>query len=139
MDAFTNKLRIKNDTRHLSHVREMLSSNISRTALSREQENKVILAIDEAITNIMEHAYEDRDDGWIDIELHGSGEKLEVVIRDTGKKFNPETLENPDVSEHVREGKKKGLGIFLMRQIMDEVRYRFKDGKKNEIRLVKYT
>ena len=40
--------------------------------------------------------------------------------------------------DHVKQGKKKGLGIFLMRQIMDEVRYAFKDGIKNEVVLVKY-
>ncbi len=138
MGSFTNKLRIKNDTQYLSHVREMLSSNIRKTDLSRKEENKVILAVDEAITNIMEHAYEDRLEGWIDIEITATEEKLRIVIQDSGKQFDPNVLENPDMLEHVEEGKKEGLGIFLMRQIMDEVRYRFKEGEKNEIRLVKF-
>jgi len=138
MGSFTNKLRIKNDTQYLSHVREMLSSNIRKTDLSRQEENKVILAVDEAITNIMEHAYEDRLEGWIDIEITAKQDKLRIVIQDSGKQFDPNVFENPDMVEHVQEGKKEGLGIFLMRQIMDEVRYRFKEGEKNEIRLVKF-
>ena len=47
-------------------------------------------------------------------------------------------IPDPDMKEHVQRGHKKGLGIFLMRQIMDEVRYKFKDGVKNELTLVKF-
>jgi serine/threonine-protein kinase RsbW len=60
------------------------------------------------------------------------------MIRDTGRVFNPESIPNPDMKEHVQRGHKKGLGIFLMRQIMDEVRYKFRDGVKNELTLVKF-
>jgi len=52
--------------------------------------------------------------------------------------FNPESIPNPDMKDHVQRGHKKGLGIFLMRQIMDEVRYKFRDGVKNELTLVKF-
>lgn len=138
MGSFTNSLRIQNDTEYLSHVREMLSSNVRKTDLTEKEENKVILAVDEAITNIMEHGYESSQEGWIDIEVKSTEDKLRIVIEDSGKQFDPNTMEDPDVLQHVEEGKKEGLGIFLMRQIMDEVRYRFKEGNKNEICLVKY-
>lgn len=138
MSTFEHSLRIQNDTQYLSHVRDMLSSNIRKTDLSQKEENKVILAVDEAITNIMEHGYEQRHEGWIDIDLKSTHDKLRIIIEDSGKQFDPNTMEDPDVLEHVEEGKKEGLGIFLMRQIMDEVRYRFKEGNKNEICLVKY-
>ncbi len=138
MSSFTHQLHIQNNTQYLNHVREMLSSNIRKTNLSKTDENKVILAVDEAITNIMEHGYDQKNEGWIDVEVKASPEKLRVKIEDSGKQFNPNEMEDPDVLEHVEKGKKKGLGIFLMRQVMDEVHYRFKEGNKNEICLVKY-
>ncbi len=138
MEELENHLRIKNDTQFLSQVREMLSNSIVKTGLSRKEENKVILAVDEAITNIMEHAYENRREGWIDITIKANDKELRITIQDSGKRFDPNSIEDPDVFEHVKEGRKEGLGIFLMRQVMDEVQYRFKEGEKNEILLVKY-
>jgi serine/threonine-protein kinase RsbW len=138
MCSFTHQLHVQNNTKYLNHVREMLSAQIRRTSLSRTDGNQVILAVDEAITNIMEHGYDQKNEGWIDIDVKASPEKLRVLIEDSGKQFNPNKMEDPDVLQHVEEGKKRGLGIFLMRQIMDEVRYRFKEGNRNEICLVKY-
>ena len=72
------------------------------------------------------------------IEVEVAEDQFKIVIRDTGRVFNPESIPDPDMKAHVQKGHKKGLGIFLMRQIMDEVRYKFKDGIKNELTLVKF-
>ena len=77
-------------------------------------------------------------EGSIEIEVEAGDQQFKIVIRDTGRIFNPESIPDPDMKEHVQRGHKKGLGIFLMRQIMDEVRYKFKDGVKNELTLVKF-
>lgn len=138
MDRFKNNLRIKNNTKYLAHVRDMLASSVRGTGLSKKEGKKVAVAVDEAITNIIEHAYENRKEGWIAVEVTATPDKLRITIEDSGKRFNPNLMEDPDVREHVDEGKKKGLGIFLMRQIMDEVQYRFTEENKNEICLVKY-
>jgi serine/threonine-protein kinase RsbW len=61
-----------------------------------------------------------------------------VVIRDTGKYFDPKEAETPNIEEHIKNGKRHGLGIFLIRQIMDEVIYSYKQGIRNELRMVKY-
>ena len=55
-----------------------------------------------------------------------------------GEGFDPDRIKEPNMAEHVRAGRKSGLGIFLMRQIMDEVTYRFREGVPNRLRLVKY-
>ena len=96
------------------------------------------LAVDEACTNIIEHGYDEGAEGSIEIEVEAGDQQFKIVIRDTGRIFNPESIPDPDMKEHVQRGHKKGLGIFLMRQIMDEVRYKFKDGVKNELTLVKF-
>lgn len=133
-----DRLVVANDTRHLILVRDFVSRLIRQSRLPKDEENKIILAVDEAVTNIIEHGYDEGADGSIEIEVEADESQFKVMIRDTGRLFNPECVPDPDMREHVQRGYKKGLGIFLMRQIMDEVRYRFKDGVKNELTLVKY-
>ena len=133
-----DRLVITSDTKYLSAVRDFVSRMVRLSKLSHDEENKIILAVDEAVTNIIEHAYEDQVEGAIDIEIEVDEHQFMVKILDTGKEFNPDEITDPDIMDHVKQGKKKGLGIFLMRQIMDEVRYAFKDGIKNEVVLVKY-
>jgi serine/threonine-protein kinase RsbW len=137
-ETLKDRLVVSNDTKYLIVVRDFVARLIRQSRLPREEENKVILAVDEAVTNIIEHGYDEGVDGSIEIEIEAADDQFKVVIRDSGRVFNPESIPDPDMKEHVQRGHKKGLGIFLMRQIMDEVRYKFKDGVKNELTLVKF-
>jgi serine/threonine-protein kinase RsbW len=138
-EGLKDRLVVTNDTKYLIVVRDFVSRMIRQSRVTREDENKIILAVDEAVTNIIEHGYDQGVDGQIELEIESDDSQFKVVIRDTGRVFNPESVPNPDMKEHVKAGRKKGLGLFLMRQIMDEVRYRYKDGVQNELTLVKYT
>lgn len=137
-ETLKDRLVVSNDTKHLMLVRDFVSRLIRQSRLAKEEENKVILAVDEAVTNIIEHGYDEGADGSIEIEVEADDEQFKIMIRDSGRVFNPESIPNPDMKDHVQRGHKKGLGIFLMRQIMDEVRYKFRDGVKNELTLVKF-
>lgn len=132
------RITISNDTKFLSVVREFIARQAAIGHVPVEDENKIILAVDEAVANIIEHAYEHQRVGMIDVETSITEGRFKVSIRDSGKKFRPDSIETPDILSHVKMGKKKGLGIFLMRQVMDEVRYIFKEGVENELVLVKY-
>jgi serine/threonine-protein kinase RsbW len=138
-ESLKDRLVVTNDTKYLIVVRDFVSRMIRQSRVTREDENKIILAVDEAVTNIIEHGYDQGVDGTIELEIESEESQFKVVIRDTGRVFNPESVPNPDMKEHLKAGRKKGLGLFLMRQIMDEVRYRYKDGVQNELTLVKYT
>ena len=128
-----------NDTRHLVKIREVTEEAARYAAFDERDVGRIVLAVDEAVSNIMEHAYEACDEGGdIRVAIDVDEARFEVVITDSGKEFNPAGIEVPDMTEHVRQGKKKGLGIFLMRQIMDEVKYTFVQGLRNELRMVKY-
>jgi serine/threonine-protein kinase RsbW len=134
-----DRLTVSNDTRHLMAVRDFIARLAGHGGLAKEEVHKIVLAIDEAVTNIMEHGYNKGEKGTIDLEAEWDGSQFRVVIRDSARVFNPEAVPSPDMEEHVKAGRKKGLGLFLMRQIMDEVRYRYKDGVQNELTLVKYS
>lgn len=128
-----------NDTRHLVKIREIVEDSAIKTFSDKREAGRIVLAVDEAVSNIMEHAYEDMEiAGDIRITIDADDARFEIVISDSGKEFDPNTLNVPDIKEHVSRGKKKGLGVFLMRQIMDEVKYTFVQGLRNELRMVKY-
>jgi serine/threonine-protein kinase RsbW len=132
------QLTIPNSTQYLRDVREFITRMVRRSGLDRADHNKVILAVDEAISNIMKHAYQDVSEGTISLEAIADGQKLQIIIRDSGKSFDPGDVKEPDLERYVKTGKKEGLGIYLMRRIMDEIQYEFIKGVRNELRMTKY-
>ncbi len=137
--AFSDRIRITNQTKNLILVREFITKMAGRSRLPKGDENKVILAVDEAVSNIIEHAYDEGLEGEVEIEVASDDTRFAIMIRDSGKSFDPRRIDpRIDIKDHVRQGKRHGLGIFIMRQIMDEVNYSFKEGVQNELRLVKY-
>lgn len=135
------ELVIPNKTKYLATVREAVCEVVKESAFPDKDMHRIILAVDEAVANIMEHAYENHEpesELTINMALDADATKFEVIIRDSGKEFDPSDIETPNMEQHVAAGKRNGLGIFLMRQIMDEVKYTFVHGTKNELRMVKY-
>ncbi len=133
-----DQIVISNETRNLVVVRDFITRLVGQSRLRPEDENRVILAVDEAVSNIIEHAYQETRAGTIEVEVTCDEERFTIVIRDSGKKFDPDKVDSDiDIEEHVREGRRNGLGILIIRQIMDEVVYRFKEGIQNELKLVK--
>jgi serine/threonine-protein kinase RsbW len=99
----------------------------------------VQLSVDEAATNIIEHAYSYHSDGKIAIRcsLAHAPERFVVEIMDWGSPFDPATLPKPDTESGLHERKAGGLGIFFIRKYMDEISYRRSDDM-NLLTIAKY-
>ena len=136
--ALSRTLTFPNETSQLKAVRLFVADVVRQGSIPRSLENGILLAVDEAVTNIITHAYKEGRRDIIEITLDIDPKRFTVVIRDSGTSFDPKTIANPSMKEHVVHGKRHGLGIFLMRQVMDEVEYLFKEGIRNELRMVKY-
>ena len=136
-EPFRKDLRITNETKNLSLVRQVVGEVLEKTPFGRPEKDKIVLAVDEAVANVVEHAYAG-ELGNIDIQFILDDERFEITIRDNGKKFNPEMVATPDIHQHIKAGLKGGLGMFLMRKIMDEVRYSLDSTYVNELVMVKF-
>ena len=99
---------------------------------------QVQLAVNEACTNIIQHAYSGGSEKPIKIHCSMSGNDLVIRIRDWGEPFDPDSVPQPDIKSELLERKSGGLGIFLMRQMMHEVRYVFRAGGYNELTMTKH-
>ena len=90
---------------------------------------KIRLSIEETVENVVQYAYKDSI-GWMEVEtnLDDKALMLTVTLKDAGKPFNPLEMPDPDITSSVEERKIGGLGIYLCKQLMDEVLYRYEDG-----------
>ena len=92
--------------------------------------NKVSIALEEVLINIVSYAYEDTGNIDIIYELTTDPKKeLSVTIIDEGKEFDPLKKEDPNITDLYEKRKIGGLGIYMTKQIMDEVSYLRKDNK----------
>ncbi len=130
--------RILSRTDNLLEVREFVGSAARTFGFSEEDVANIVLAVDEACTNIIKHAYEYAKDKEIEISLFLSNRSLEVRIYDNGRSFDPSTLRPPELKEHMGHQRRGGLGVYLMKRLMDKVEYHFNPGKRNEVCLTKY-
>jgi serine/threonine-protein kinase RsbW len=94
------------------------------------------LVLDEACTNVIEHAYRGQG-GAMEIALEVEDDCIRVVIRDWGLPFDPDAVPVPDVTAPLEDRPLGGLGVYLLREMMDEVRYEFSAQDGNTLTLVK--
>lgn len=131
-------LHIESRTERLIAVREFVSEAARRFGFTDEDVSKIALAVDEACTNVIKHAYRFDPDRDIAITVRDGDGAFEVTIRDSGTGFDPARLQAPDMQDYFSHYRKGGLGVYLMKRLMDKVEYDIDPGKRNEVRLTKY-
>ena len=140
MASHHQDLIITNDLATLAEVRTLVAGSVAKGGFPAHYLNRLQIAVDEAVTNIIEHGYEDRPrgSGSIQISATVNPDEFRIVIVDQGSSFDPNSMSDIDIERHVKGGHDGGLGVFLMRKIMDVVDYRYETGKRNRLLLVKY-
>jgi len=95
-------------------------------------------AVDEASTNVIKHAYGGKG-GYYQVSCALNGADIIVTIRDHGGKFDPNSVPLPEVISQLEERKVGGLGIYMMKKLMDRVDYSYSETEGNRLDLVKKT
>jgi serine/threonine-protein kinase RsbW len=131
------QLKVKSRTENLSKIRDFVSGNARAAEIPEVTVENIILAVDEACTNIIKHAYNLSPEGEIIIKIDYDEEKFMVTIIDYGKSFEPDRVPLPDLQKYYREHRVGGLGMYLMKSLMDDVEYRSVPGEYNQVLLSK--
>ncbi len=126
------------ESENLGLIRDFVGRLAHRAGFNEDHVNKIQVAVDEACTNVVQHAYPNGPAGPIDVEVVCNSEKFQIAISDKGVGFHPETLEKPNMVDYLNEFKKGGLGIHLIQTLMDEVSFRIQPRKKNTVFMTKY-
>jgi serine/threonine-protein kinase RsbW len=126
-------LRLKNDLAELARVSSAVAEFGQRYALPAAALFDLHLALDEILTNVISYGYDDNREHEIVVHVALSGvsglRHIEMEVRDDGRPFNPLDAVRPDVSAPVDERPIGGLGIYLVRHVMDDLEYRRQQGK----------
>ena len=130
-------LKIPGTMENLEIIRKFVAEIARKSGFSEEETNKIELAVDEACSNIIEHAYGGEDRGVIECSWHVQDGDLTIVLRDYGQPFDPTAVPEPDVEADLEERTGGGLGLYFIHQIMDEVIFDFDSEAGNLLTLVK--
>jgi serine/threonine-protein kinase RsbW len=123
---------------NLENICNYVTHYARQAGLNETEVYAVQLAVDEASTNIIEHGYGEECPSRIDITCDVQENGLKVVIYDDAEPFNPESVPEPEVNVPLEEIKPRGLGMFLMRQMMDEVYYQSNPAMGNTLTMIKH-
>lgn len=129
-------LDINSDMANLERVSDFILDVAKKTKLTEKQTDHVQMALDEAVTNVMEHAYEGRTDGAIFIRCRVDAKELTIEIRDQGAPFDAGSIQTPNTHSPLSERSIGGLGVFFMRKLMDRVEFA-RDDTGNVTRMTK--
>lgn len=124
------------DLGDLATVREFVARMGTDLGLDADVIYDLQLAVDEACANVINHAYGSQA-GRIDVSVEPVEEGVQVVVRDWGGAFDPHVVPTPNVEAPLEERQLGGLGLFLMRQVMDDVRFAFDAEGGNTLEMVK--
>lgn len=136
---FTYHLRIPSRTDNLELIREFVSKVAAKVGFGEDDIGKIELACDEACSNVIKHAYDQKNGSRsLDVLIRVDLKKFTLIVTDHGKGFDPAKIQMPDMKEYLAQLKVGGLGIYLMKTLMDEVDYDIKPGVRNQVKMVKY-
>lgn len=137
MKAAGKVLRIEADVEQLASVRKFVRDQAGRAGADKQATDDMVQAVDESVTNAIVHGYQGAV-GSVEVEcdFDATDKQLVVHLRDQAPPFDPTTLPDPDLSLPLERRPFHGLGVYLTRDLSDEVTYRRTD-HGNELTLVK--
>lgn len=121
----------------LAQISAFIADATAQTGLDAHAAWQVELAVDEAATNIIQHGYDPSAPGTIALAWRVEDDAFVVILRDTGRRFNPDDIPAPDITSPLDERQAGGLGLYIMKQLMDSVRFDFDDQHGNVLTMSK--
>ena len=134
--VFCETLNLNNKVSEITKLNAFVKS--ATTALNMETglANQIKLAVEEAVTNIIDYAYQNGTEGNISVTIEADESRIRFIITDSGAEFDPTSVSKADTTLSVEERPIGGLGVFLVRNLMDSINYERVDGK-NVLRMEK--
>jgi serine/threonine-protein kinase RsbW len=133
----TFSLKVPSNTENLAMIRDFVNGIGTRAGLPPAEVAKLELAVDEACANVIEHAYGPEAIKEVSVRATLDEDTVQIDVIDTGQGFDPSSIPAKSLEELVAERKSGGLGMRLMKSLVDEVYYEMIPGQKNELRMIK--
>ena len=132
----TQTLTFKNEEQELSRVAEFMETVCDELQLDMHVAMKLQVAMEEMVTNVIFYAYPEGTSADITLTAESDGKELTFVLSDTGKPFDPTTKEDADLDVSPMDREQGGMGILIVKNIMNEVSYQ-RLGEMNQLTMKK--
>ncbi len=90
---------------------------------------RIDLVLEEVLLNVMDYAYGPEQAGEVDVGCGRAGDSFRIILRDQGRPFNPLDQKNPDLAAGIDQREVGGLGVFLTKQMADQLHYHHENGR----------
>ncbi|MBI0399372.1 MAG: ATP-binding protein [Cytophagales bacterium] len=118
-----HELKLYCEKSRLSELRTFITEVLSTTDLNDISQNQLILAVEEVCANLIIHSHDCNPHSFISLKVRLNDDNIVFEIRDSGKAFNLKKYKSPEVNSVVKEKRKGGLGLLLVRKIMDKIEF----------------
>jgi len=134
--VFCETLNLNNKVSEITKLNAFVKSATATLNMEIGLANKIKLAVEEAVTNIIDYAYQNGTEGNISVTIEADESRIRFILTDSGAEFDPTGVSKADTTLTVEERPIGGLGVFLVRNLMDSINYERVDGK-NVLRMEK--
>lgn len=130
-------LRMKAVLENVPRAIECVTEWAQKAGFDERALYEIQLAVDEACANVVDHAYQGADRGDIEVCCHLDDQILTIQVRDWGRGFDLSSVADPDLDAPLEQRSLGGLGLFLVRQVMDDVQFTSDPEQGNELVMLK--
>ncbi len=130
------ELTVKASRGNYTAVEQFITEALEEAEASPKEAARISIAVDEVFTNIVSYAYGRNDDGEVTVSVDAESNRIVLVFTDSGIPFNPLQKSDPDITLPAESRSIGGLGIYVVKNTMDDVSYEYKNGK-NILTIVK--
>lgn len=116
------------ENKELNNVIDFIHNELEKD-VDMKTITKIDLVIEEIFVNIASYAYEKEKRGTVTINIEHQDNKIIITFEDEGIPFNPLLVKDPDIKQSVEDRKPGGLGIYMVKKMMDNVEYMYRDNK----------
>ena len=133
MEIAKNKV-FNAEVSELQKVQSFVLQTLSDLHLDLKLQNQLNIVIEELFVNVASYAY--KNGGEIEIKVEAKNSEISITFIDSGMKFNPLEMDDPNIDAKAEERRIGGLGIFMVKNMMDDVQYKYEENK-NILTIVK--
>ena len=131
------RLRVKALLENVPLAIDCVAKLAQKVGLDKRTLYEIQLAVDEACANVADHAYRGEEPGDMEVSCYLENQLFTIRVRDWGRGFDPENVVVPDVDAPLEERTLGGLGLFIVRQVMDYVQFTVDPETGNELKMAK--
>ncbi|MBS1538780.1 MAG: ATP-binding protein [Bacteroidetes bacterium] len=123
LNTNNNQISATGNTAELEKIRDFVGAQAKLFGFGEIDAFQIALAVDEACSNLIRHSYHNDNNRQFIVSIEKNNSELIIQVMDNGDTFNPMSVPEPDMEEYFKKFKRGGLGVQIMRKVMDKIEY----------------